>query len=351
MKFPPFLRPALLGTLLGLATLRADRIVLVAGGTEPHTGIPATRAALKEPFGVGFDARGNLFIIEMASGNRLLKVDAAGLLTHVAGQGSPGDSGDGGPPLAAQFRGPHHLAVLPDGDVLVADTWNGRVRRMRWSGDTVESVPGFSVPAEQARGFGPYCIALDAAGSQLYVADLHRIHAVDVKTGRARVVAGNGRKGVPPDGADAVTAPLVDPRAVAVDHQGNVYILERGGHALRVVDRAGKIRTVVNASGQKGATGDGGDALAARLNGPKHLCVDRDDNVIIADAENNLIRKYVPATGRILRVAGTGRKGAAGLGGPPDQCELNRPHGVTVHADGTLYITDSYNNRILKIVR
>lgn len=71
--------------------------------------------------------------------------------------------------------------------------------------------------------------------------------------------------------------------------------------------------------------------------------------VLIADAENNLIRRYVPATGKILRVAGTGKKGAAGLDGPPDQAELARPHGVTVHRDGTLYITDSYNDRILKI--
>ena len=87
------------------------------------------------------------------------------------------------------------------------------------------------------------------------------------------------------------------------------------------------------------------------MNGPKHLCVDQDDSVLIADAENHLIRRYVPTTGKILRVAGNGRKGTAGLGGPPAQSELNRPHGVTVHRDGTLYITDSYNTRVLKIVR
>jgi sugar lactone lactonase YvrE len=185
----------------------------------------------------------------------------------------------------------------------------------------------------------------------LIIADLRRVHALDLKTGRTRVLAGNGEKGLPANGAVAVDAPLSDPRAAALDRQGNLYILERGGHALRVVGRDGKIRTVVNASGKKGADGDGGDALAATLSGPKHLCVDLDDNVIIADAENNLIRKYVPATGKILRVAGTGKKGAAGLNGPPEQCELSRPHGVTVHRDGTLYITDSYNNRILKIVR
>ncbi|MEY4941645.1 MAG: hypothetical protein RIQ93_3380, partial [Verrucomicrobiota bacterium] len=333
-----------------LLSARAERIVLVAGGAEEGAGIPATRARLYEPFGVEFDAKGNLFIMEMVSGNRLLKVDARGVLSHVAGQRAAGDTGDGGPALTARFNGPHNLAILPDGDVLVADTWNGRVRRVRMASGDIASVSGFSVPADRARTAGPYCIALDPAGTQLFIADLRRVQAVDLKSGTARVVAGNGEKGVPTNGAIATSAPLVDPRAVAVDRKGNVYILERTGNALRVVDRAGKIRTVVNASGKKGAEGDGGEALAATMSGPKHLCIDREDNVIIADAENHLIRKYIPATGKILRVAGTGKKGSAGLDGPPGQCELNRPHGVTVHRDGTLYITDSYNDRILKIV-
>jgi sugar lactone lactonase YvrE len=340
-------------TLLTLAgiSLRAERVVLVAGGNDDRTSIAATEAKLREPFGTDFDAAGNLFIVEMVSGNRLLKVDAHGVLTHLAGQPAPGDSGDGGPALAAQFHGPHNLAVLPGGDVLVGDTWNGRVRRIDTAHATIATLPGFNVPAARARAAGPYCITLDFTGAQLIVADLTRVHAIDVKTGAARILAGNGAKGRPADAALAINAPLSDPRAAALDRQGNLYILERNGHALRVVGRDGKIRTVVNASGQKGATGDGGDALAATMNGPKHICIDRDDTVLIADAENHLIRRYVPATGKILRVAGTGKKGAAGLGGPPEQCELNRPHGVTVHRDGTLYITDSYNNRVLKIVK
>ena len=92
--------------------------------------------------------------------------------------------------------------------------------------------------------------------------------------------------------------------------------------------------------------------MDAAMNGPKHLCVDRDNSVLIADAENNLVRRYNPATGRLERVAGTGKKGGAGVGGPPELCELARPHGVTVHpVTGELYITDSYNNRVLRIVK
>ena len=337
--------------LLGLAPLRADRIVLVAGGTEDRPDLPAVQAALKEPFGVDFDAAGRLFLIEMISGNRLLQIDGAGRLQHLAGQLTPGDTGDGGPAREAQFNGPHNLAVLSNGDILIADTWNGRIRRYEAATRTVTSVPGFAVPKDRVRSAGPFCIALAPSGDQLYIADLNRVHVLDLKTGVARLIAGNGTKGVPVDGAIAVEAPLVDPRAVAADRQGNVYILERNGHALRVVDPQGRIRTVVNASGRKGGDGDGGDARAATMSGPKHLCVDRDDTVIIADAETHLIRRYVPATGKIERVAGTGVVGRAGLDGPPEQCQLNRPHGVTVHRDGTLFITDSYNNRILKIVR
>lgn len=337
--------------LLTAPSLFADRIVLVAGGTEDRTDLPALQAKLKEPFGVAFDSKDNLLIVEMVSGNRLLKIDGTGRLTHVAGQPGPGDSGDNGPALAAQFNGPHSLVVLPNDDVIIGDTWNGRLRRINAKTGVLTTETGFTTPKEKVRSAGPFCIALNPAGNEVFIADLNRVHALNLATGHIRVVAGNGTKGVPVDGSLALESPLVDPRAAAVDRQGNVYIVERNGHALRVVDRAGRIRTVVNASGRKGGEGDGGPALAATMSGPKHLCIDAEDNVIIADAENHLVRKYIPATGMIVRVAGTGKPGTDGLGGSPEQCALNRPHGVTVARDGTLFITDSYNNRILKIVR
>src|SRR5205814_821699 len=139
-------------------------------------------------------------------------------------------------------------------------------------------------------------------------------------------------------------------RAATADAQGNVYILERSGHALRVVDSAGKIRTVAG-TGKKGDSGDGGPALQATLNGPKHLCIDRDGGVLIADTENHIIRKYLPKDGTIIRVAGTGKKGTRGLGGPPDKAELSQPHGVYVDSNGTLFISDSSNHRVLKVER
>ena len=117
---------------------------------------------------------------------------------------------------------------------------------------------------------------------------------------------------LPADGGEARNSPLVDPRAVAVDASGNVYILERSGNALRVVDPLGKIRRVAG-TGQAGGAGDGGPARRATLRGPKHLCIDRDGSVLIADTDNHRIRRYLPRAGTIVAVAGSGRKGALGL--------------------------------------
>jgi hypothetical protein len=346
---------------LGDACVAAQRVVLMAGGATSQTdGIPAIAAKLKEPFGAAFDRAGNMYIVEMAQGQRILKVDPTGAIFLFAGTGETGYAGDGGPIRAAKFNGIHNLAIAPSGDIYLADTWNCRVRKIDAKSGTIQSIAGTGEksfggdggPATQAKVAGIYCVALDANAENIYLADLHnlRVRAVDLRSGIIRTVAGNGSKGIPMDGALAASSPLVDPRAVAVDSRGNLYILERSGNALRVVDPSGKIRTVVNARGIKGATGDGGAALEATMNGPKYICLDLDDNVVIADAENNVIRKYLPREGKIIRIAGTGRSGSGGVGGPPERVELNRPHGVFVHSDRTLYITDSYNDRILKIV-
>jgi len=345
--------------LLFISTARADKLVLVAGGTQAGDGKPAVEAELKVPFGVDFDKAGNMFLVEMV-GQRVLKVDPQGLLTTIGGTGAKGNDGDGGPALAAQFNGMHNLAVAPTGEIYLADTWNNRIRKIDPKTGMISAVAGTGKkgyagdggPAVDAQFGGIFCATLDPAGEKLYLADLdnRRIRAVDLKSGRVTLVAGNGEKGIPKDGALAAESPLVDPRAVTADKQGNVYILERGGHALRIVDAAGKIRTVVG-NGKAGATGDDGPALEATLRGPKHLCLDQDGSVLIADTDNHVIRRYLPKEEKIVRVAGSGKKGTAGVGGPPLEAQFNQPHGVYVHPDGTLYITDSHNNRVLKIAK
>jgi DNA-binding beta-propeller fold protein YncE len=326
-------------------------VQLVAGGEREQVNIPAEQARLREPFGTSFDGDGSLWIVEMASGNRLLKIDSSGKLQHMAGQSKAGFSGDNGAGLSAQFNGPHNIATHPQGSILIADTWNGRVRQYDPIRNLVSSLAGYEVSLESAKKSGPYCVTVSFDGKEVYVADLLRVFAIDLKSNTIRHIAGNGEKGVPKDDAMAIASPLVDPRAAAADRLGNVYILERNGHSLRVVDPSGKIRTVVNASGKKGNSGDGGPALAATMNGPKHLAIDPQNRVVIADAENHLVRRYDPTSGLIERIAGTGEKGASGIGKSPLECQLARPHGVTFHPiTGELYITDSYNDRILRLV-
>ncbi len=335
-----------LALFLLLAVPPGEKIVLVVG------------EGLLEPFSVDFDPAGNAYIAEM-SGHRIRVLHPSGKLDVLAGSGAKGLTGDGGPGASATFNGPHDLLVGPDGQVWVADTFNNVVRKIdpktrqvvRVAGTGKKGYAGDGGPAVQADFGGTFSIAFDPTKERLFICDLdsRRIRVLTLKSGIVTTFAGNGQKGVPQDGQPAASQPLVDPRAVACDSQGNVYILERGGHALRVVDVQGRIRTVAG-TGKAGLAD--GPGLQAQLNGPKHISIDANDDVLIADAESQTVRRYRPKDGTVHRVAGTGKKAADGLGGTPEGCALSRPHGVRVHpSTGEIWITDTYNHRVLRIVK
>jgi sugar lactone lactonase YvrE len=153
--------------------------------------------------------------------------------------------------------------------------------------------------------------------------------------------------GTPTKGAKPVGGALRTPFGVDADRAGNLYIAEFAGEQVRRLDSQGRLTTFAG-TGTKGPAGDV-PALQATFNGPKHLCVDGQGDVIIADSENHVVRKLLVRDKRVVRLAGTGRQGGAGVGGPPQKVELNRPHGVFVAPQGTLYIADSDNHRVLKI--
>ncbi|MEZ5300386.1 MAG: hypothetical protein R3F11_06930 [Verrucomicrobiales bacterium] len=296
---------------------------------------------LKNPFGVAFDEGGNLYIAEY-EGGRLWKMAPGGKPAVVSGDGSKGYSRDGTAAADAKYNGMHNVCAAPDGTLYLSDTRNNLVRKIGADGKvrTVAGVPGKKGfagdggPATEALLNDPISIALSADAKTLYIADINnrRIRAVDLASGAIETAAGNGEKGAPEDGATAKDAPLTDPRACDVDSEGNLYILERGGHALRVVRPGGKIYTVAG-TGKAGAAD--GSRQRSQMNGPKHLCLDDQDRVIVADAENHLIRRYDPKTRRLETILGKEEK-------------LNRPHGVWVHG-GWLYVCDSWNDRVLRM--
>jgi len=342
-------RIAIFLVLLSLPiAVRAEKIVVATADTI-------------QPFAVDFDTEGNIFFVEMNGGERLKKLLPDGKVEVLAGTGKKGLAGDGGDAMKAEFNGMHNLAVAKDGTIYLADTFNNCIRKYDPATKKVEAFAGTGKKAFSGDGGDalkaefsqPICIALTPDGATLYVADIgnKRVRAIQTKTGIVTTIAGTGKAGVPKDGEPAKDQPLVDPRAVTVDAKGNLYILERGGHALRVVDKEGKIRTVAG-TGKAGKGGDGGPALSAAMNGPKFLSIDLDGSVLIADTENHQIRRYLPGKEIMELVAGKGTKGKGGLDGDPKMVELARPHGVSVHPKtGELYIADSDNNRVLKIVK
>jgi DNA-binding beta-propeller fold protein YncE len=350
---------ALLFVVASTAVARGDKVVLVAGGGNGADGTEAVNGKLTQPFGVGFQA-GVTYIVEMAKGERLRAITEKGKLVTVAGtEAVKGHDGDGGDGSKATFNGMHSLAVGPEGMIFLADTLNNRIRTFdplngrvaAFAGTGEKGFSGDGGPADKAKFGGVYCIAFDPDKKNLFITDLdnRRIRKIEMQTGIVTTVAGNGEKGVPKDGEEATKQPLADPRASCVDKDGNLWILERGGHALRVVDAKGVIRTVAGT----GKAGMGkGKALEAAMNGPKYVSIDRDGSVLIADTENHRIVRYSPKDGTLSPVAGTGTKGTTGLGGDPLKAELNQPHGVIVHPKtGEIYISDSSNGRVLKIVR
>ncbi len=396
------------GAVVRKVSLRTDRLTTPAGtgSIAPlGDGGPAARAAVHDTCGVAVDHRGNLVIAD--AGNNRVRVAAArtgrsyrramkaGDIYTVAGDGTAGFSGDGGPAAKAELADPRGVAVDGAGNLVIADFNNQRVRvvavrtgrfygRAMKAGDiyTVagDGTSGFSGdggPAAKAEIAFPQGVAVDGAGN-LVIADLNnqRVRVVAVRTGRfygqamtggdIYTVAGDGTLGFSGDGGPATKAELFDPSGVAVDRAGNLVIADPGNARVRVVAartgsfyqqamKAGDIYTVAG-DGTRGFSGDGGPATAAELLQPEGVAVDSAGNLVIADVNNRRVRVVAARTGRFYRramkagniytVAGNGTLGFSGDGGPATKAELAGPAGVAVDRAGNLVIPDPFSARV-----
>ena len=341
-------------------TLENGTITTMAGtGEAGHDGDggPAGSARLNEPFMCVFDRQGNLYVAE-AMNHCVRRVDGDNsVITTVAGTGELGYSGDGGPATQATLNQPYALDIADNGDLYIVDRLNAAIRKVDAVSGVISTVAGTGTPGPSADGVAatqaalrePNDCFLDRHGG-LLIADVqdHRVRRLDLATGIITTFAGNGDKARAGDGRPATEASIFGARAVCQDGNGNTYICEREGNGVRKVDAGGTMSTFAG-TGERGYSGDGGSALAATWGAPKALRCDRQGHLLVVDTENHAIRRIDAVTGVVTTVAG-GQHGGHGDGGPATAAGLDRPHGCCVDAQGNVYIADSNNHRV-RVVR
>ena len=283
--------------------------------------------------------------------------EGARFITTIAGTGTSGFSGDGGPATAAQLYNPQAATLDGAGHLYIPDTTNHRVRKIDLATGVITTVAGTGVAGYNGDGVAataaqlnmPVALAFDGAGN-LYVSDMsnRRVRRIDAATGLISTVAGTGAYGFGGDDGLATEAVLQDPHGLAFDAAGNLFIADSTSSRVRKVNAATGIITTV-AGGGYPAIGDGGPATEAYLDYVSAIRFDKAGNLYVAAYAQGRIRRVSAATGIISTVAGVGTWGSAGDGGPATAAQLANPVGFDFDDQGNLYIADSYNYRIRKV--
>jgi trimeric autotransporter adhesin len=322
----------------------------------------ATSARLRYPRDVSIDASGNIYIADTANHRIRMVTKSTGIITNVAGDGSYGDKGDGGLATSAKLNNPTGVVNDVSGNIYIADTFNNRIRMVTKSTGIITTVAGdgsFGFDGEGDGGLAtsatlndPRSVAIDASGN-IYIADTRndRIRMVTKSTGIITTVAGDGSYGFSGDGGLATSAKLNDPHDVFVDASGNIYIADTANHRIRMVTKSTGIITTVAGNGTAGLSGDGGLATSATLNDPDGIAIDASGNIYIADTDNHRIRMVTKSTGVITTVSGNGTAGLSGDGGLATSATLRYPNGIAVDASGNIYIAENNNNRIRMVTK
>jgi streptogramin lyase len=352
---------SLLPLLLSLALLTSApaaqwTITTVAGtGVQGFNGDggPAKQAQLGHPFGLVRGPDHALYFCEYG-GQRIRKINPDGTIHTVAGVGRKGYSGDGGPAKLAAFNLPHEIRFDRAGDFYITDMQNHAIRKVSAKTGIITTIagtgqPGYSGdggPATQAQLNQPHSLQFAPDGS-LFICDVGNnvIRRIDMATGIITTFAGTGKSGDTPDGSPIEGTPLKGPRSLDFDREGNLWLVTREGNQLLRFDAKGGTISIIAGTGKKGFTGNGGPARDATLSGPKGIAIDASGNVWLADTESHSIRVVMARTGNIELAAGTGEKGD-GPDGAPLRCQMNRPHGLYIDTDGSVFIGDSESDRI-----
>jgi sugar lactone lactonase YvrE len=327
--------------------------------SDGGSGGKATETNIGNPFGVELGPGGALFITEV-SNHRVRRLDLkTGELSTVAGCGRKGYAGDGGPATEALLNEPYEVRFDAEGNMYFVEMQNHLIRRVDARTGRISTVagtgqPGYGGdggPARQAQFRNPHSIALDGRGG-LYVADIgnHRIRRIDLAAGTIESAAGTGERQMPRDGERAAGKPILGPRALSIDSR-TMWIALREGNSVWRMDLDRGTLHHVSGTGKKGYSGDGGPPAEATFNGPKGIAVGPDGSLVVVDTENQVLRRIDVKRGTIETIAGSGpaSRGYAGDGGPATKAHLNRPHGVCVGRDGTVYIGDSENHRVRQV--
>jgi len=345
----------LLATVSTLSAAEWSISTFAGNGTKGGSGDggPATAAQIDNPFGVVRGPDGAIYFCEY-TGQRIRKVTPDGIIHTVAGTGKVGYTGDGGPALKATFNLPHEIRFDKEGNFYIADMTNHAIRKVDAKTGNIETFVGTGKagysgdggPANQAELKQPHSIQFGHDGN-LYICDIGNnvIRRVDMQTRKIETFAGTGKPGPTPDGAPIKGTPLKGPRSLDVDKEGNLWLVTREGNQVFKLDlKAGLIQHMAG-SGKKGFAGNGGPAKAADLSGPKGVAIDAEGNAWLADTESHTVRMIDATTGNLELIAGTGEKGD-GPETSPLQCKMARLHGIYVDADGSIFIGDSETHRV-----
>jgi streptogramin lyase len=348
---------------LAVAQATRSRITTIVGTGMPGTAgdrEPADRASINNPFGLVIGPDGALYWADFGS-NRVLRLDLrTRAISVIAGNGTKGWSGDGGPAKAAQMSAPHEVRFDGLGNIYVAERDSHVVRYIDMKSGTISTAAGIGMrgyggdggPANKAELAQPHSIALDRAGN-VYICDIvnNRVRRIDAKTRTITTFAGTGTADATPDEAPLAGTPTRGPRSIDIAPDGTMYLILREGNKVFSIDAAHQRLKRIAGTGELKYSGDGGPALAATfgapgnaLNGPKGVTYAADNSLYVSDTENHVIRRIDLRSGTIATVVGTGERGD-GPDGDPLACKLARPHGVFIQGR-TVYIGDSENHRI-----